>query len=126
MTGLAVYGDQIVNLGAASIDAITVAVYRADDSVSSGKVPVVQPSPNGTQPGGAPAVAGASVAGPPLVPGQGATVALPGSVLDGFRTGAYKGLVTVGSDYAAFSGTPDRAPVHADGMALVVTYKVAG
>lgn len=126
MRGLAVYGDQIVNLGAVSIDSIGVSVYRADSSVSAGKAPVLQPSPNGEIPDGAPSYAGASVVGPGLSPGQGAVVQLPSSVLEGFRTGAYKGIGTVGGDYAGFSGTPDRAPVHADGMALTVIYKAAG
>ncbi|WP_217183365.1 hypothetical protein [Streptomyces sp. AC495_CC817] len=124
MTGLAVYGNQIVALGAQSIDRIQVAVYRADSSVSAGKVAVLQPSPHGTRPAGAPSGSGATASSPALTPNQGAQVDLPSGVFEAFRTGASKGLITVGSDYAGFSGTPDRAPVHADGMALLVQYKV--
>lgn len=124
MTGLAGYGDQIVNLGASEILSIQVAVYRADSSVSAGKVCVLQPSPHGGHPGGAPVAApAATAASPPLAPGQGAHVTLPTGVLDGFRTGAFKGLVTVGGDYGGFNGTPDLSPVRADGMALIVTYR---
>lgn len=124
MTGLVVYGDQIAALGAASIDRMQVAVYRADSSSSGGKVAVLQPSPHGSQPAGAPSGAGATAASPALVSGQGAYVDLPSSAFEAFRNGSYKGLVTAGSDYAGFSGTPDRAPVHADGMAMVVQYTV--
>lgn len=124
MTGLAAYGDQITGLGAQQITRMLVSVYRADSSFSNPRVAVLQPSPNGAKPGGAPAGSGATASSPGLSPGQGAQVDLPGSVFEAFRTGAAKGLITVGSDYAGFSGTPDRAPVHADGMALVVQYKV--
>lgn len=127
MRGLAVYGDQIKNLNAVSIDSISVAVYRADSSSSGGRVPVLQPAVDGWPSNAAPTLAPAPAAsGPALASGDGAQVMLPAAVLDGFRTGAYRGLVTVGSDYAGFNGTPDRAPVRADGMALTVIYKVAG
>ena len=125
MTGLVTYGDQIVALGALQITRMQVSVYRADSSSSAGRSAVLQPSPHGSQPAGAPASAGEGVGSPALAPGQGAQVDLAASVFEGFRTGAYKGLATVGSDYAGFSGTPDRAPVRADGMALVVQYKVS-
>lgn len=124
MTGLAVYGDQIVGLGAQQITRIQVAVYRADTSSTSGKATVLQPAADGVPPSGAPNVGGASVASLALAPNQGVHVDLPAGVLDGFRTGAYRGVATVGSDYAGFSGTPDRAPVRADGMGLIVQYKV--
>ena len=125
MTGLVTYGDQIVALGAVQITRMQVSVYRADSSFPSGRSAVLQPSPHGSQPGGAPAASGEGVGSPPLTPGQSVQVDLAASVFEGFRTGAYKGLATVGSDYAGFSGTPDRAPVRADGMALVVQYKVS-
>lgn len=124
MTGLAAYGDQIVNLGAQSITRMLATVYRADSSSTAGKAAVLQPSPHGERPGGAPSGAGATASTPALTPGQGVQVDLPASVFEAFRTGASKGLITVGGDYAGFSGTPDRAPVHADGMALLVQFKV--
>ncbi|WP_337004119.1 MULTISPECIES: hypothetical protein [unclassified Microbacterium] len=127
MVGLAGYGEQIVALGALKITRMQAAVYRADSSTTAAKVPVLQPSPHGGHPGGAPTISpSAAATGPALVPNAGAHVDLPASVFEAFRTGAFKGLVTVGSDYAGFSGAPDRAPIHADGMALVVQYQVAG
>jgi len=125
MTGLAVYGDQILRLGAQQITRMQAAVYRADSSFSSGRAAVLQPTPHGAKPAGAPAIPPAAAgSSPALTPGQGAHVDLPAGVFEGFRTGAFKGLVTVGSDYGGFSGTPDLAPVHADGMALIVQYRV--
>lgn len=124
MIGLAVYGDQIVNLRAVQITRMQVSVYRADSSDYSGKSAGLQPSPHGTRPGGVPAVGGEGVGSPPLAPGQGVQVDLPGSVLEGFRTGGHKGLASIGGAYMGISGTPERDPVHADGMALVVQYKV--
>lgn len=124
MVGLSVYGDQILALGAQQITRMQVSVYRADNSSSSGKVAVLRPSPHGAQPGGSPASSGEGVGSPSLAPGQSAQVDLAASTFEGFRTGGYKGLATIGTDYAGFSGTPDRAPIHADGMALVVQYRI--
>lgn len=119
MAGLAAYGDQVVNLGAVAITRMLVSVYRADASSSAGKVAVLQPSPHGARPPGSPAGSGATASSPALAPGQGAQVDLPSSVFEGFRTGASKGLVAVGGDYAGFSGTS-----RGDGMALIVQYQV--
>ncbi len=124
MTGLATYGNRITDLRAEEILSIRARVWRADSSTSSGRVAVLQPSPEGGRPGGAPAVSGATASSRPLPPGQSDDVTLPGSVLDGFRTGAFRGLATVGGDYAGFNGTPDRDPVRADGMALMIQYRV--
>lgn len=127
MVGLAGYGDQILALGALAITRMQTTVYRADSSSSAAKVPVLQPSPHGGNPGGAPTISPAAAAtGPALGINAGAQIDLPAAVFEGFRTGAFKGLAMVGADYAGFSGTPDRAPVHADGMALVVDYQIAG
>jgi hypothetical protein len=125
MVGLAGYGEQIVALAALKITRMQAAVYRADTSTSAGRAPVLQPTPHGGNPGGAPTISpSAASGGPALTPGQGAHVDLNSSVFEGFRTGAFKGLVMVGSDYAGFSGTPDRDPIRADGMALIVQYQV--
>ena len=124
MTGLACYGDQIVNLGAVTITRMLVSVYRADSSDSGGRVAVLQPSPHGERPGGAPAVGGATAASPPLPPREGAFVDLPSGVFETFRTGGFKGLCTVGGDYAGFSGTPERDPIRPDGMALTIQFTV--
>lgn len=120
MTGLATYGDQIVNLGASSIESASVLVYRADTSVSTGVAPTLQPSTNGSQPGGAPTVAGATATGPSLTPEAGAWVDLPSGVLAGFLAGTYKGVALVGSGYGGFYGT-----AKGDGMLLKLQYKVS-
>lgn len=119
MTGLATYGDQIVGLNAVSIERMQVNVYRSDTSTSNSIAPVLQPSPNGSFPGGAPATSGDTATGPALPQGGYGQVDLPSSVFDGFRTGAFKGLATVGGNYAAFLGTS-----RADAMAIKVQYKV--
>ena len=125
MTGLATYGSQVLNLRADQITRMQVRVWRADSSVSSGKVASIRASSNGSKPAGAPNVQGGTASSPSLAPGKGAWVDLPSSMFDAFRTGALRGLVTVGTAYAGFSGVPSGvSPTHADGFALLVTYKV--
>lgn len=110
MVGLATYGDQLVNLGALSIDRVQVAVRPV--GLASGSPPVtLQGSPHGSQPGGAPASSGDTATG------MGGLVDLPASVLEAMRTGAVKGLATVGGAYSAAAGAGNG-----DGMALTVTY----
>lgn len=109
MTGLATYGDQLVNLGAVSIDRIAVRLRDVGLSGASGPA-TVQGSPHGSQPGGAPTVSGATATG------MGA-VELPAGIRDGFRTGAIKGLATVGGNYWAVAGAGNG-----DGMVLDVTF----
>lgn len=119
MTGLATYGDQIVGLNAVRIERMQVNAYRSDTSSSSAIAPVLQPSPHGGFPGGAPTTSGDTATGPALNTGGFGQVDLPSSVFEGFRTGAHKGLATVGGTYAAFLGTS-----RADAMAIKVQYKV--
>lgn len=119
MTGLAVYGDQIVGLNAVQITRMQVNVYRADNSSSSAIAPTLQPATNGSAPSGAPSTTGATVNGPGIAPGGFAQVDLPSSVFETFRTGGAKGLAMVGSTYAGFLGTS-----RGDGMAIKVQYKV--
>lgn len=110
MIGLATYGDQIVNLGAISIDRVQVAI-RSVGLASGSPAVTVQGSPHGSQPGGAPSSSGDTATG------MGGLVDLPGSVREGMRTGAIKGLATVGGAYSAAAGAGNG-----DGMALAVTY----
>jgi len=109
MTGIAVYGDQVVGLGALSITAMTVNSVGVTGSGS----PQFQGTPQGTPYPGAPTPSGAAPAGV----GQ---VGLDASICEAFRTGAFKGLCTVGAAYLAVRGTS-----LADGMALTVTYTKA-
>lgn len=109
LTGLATYGDQLVNLGATSIDAIEVALIPVGLSGASGPA-TVQGSPQGEPPGGAPVGAGDTASGDGLV-------ALPASIREGMRTGSVRGLALVGGNYWAVAGAGNG-----DGMVLVVTY----
>jgi hypothetical protein len=110
MTGLAVYGNQLVNLGAISIDRVRVRLRNV--GLASGSPAVtVQGSPNGTPPGGAPSASGATASG------MDTWLDLPSSVREAMRTGAVKGLATVGGSYSAVAGAGNG-----DGMVLSVTY----
>jgi len=109
MKGLAVYGDQLANLGAVSIDRVRVMLRGAGLSGAAGPA-TVQGSPHGTQPAGAPASAGDTATG------DGWTD-LPAAIREGMRTGSVKGLALVGANYWAVAGAGNG-----DGMTLLVTY----
>ncbi len=110
LKGLATYGDQLVNLGATSIDDVQVAIRNV--GLASGSPAVtVQGSPHGTQPAGAPSSSGDTATG------MDAWVPLPATVREAMRTGAVKGLALVGLTYSACAGAGNG-----DGMALAVTY----
>ncbi|WP_182112882.1 hypothetical protein [Actinotalea sp. JY-7876] len=109
MKGLAVYGDQVVNLGATSLDRVRVMLLGVGLSGASGPA-TVQGSPHGAPPSGAPASSGSTATG------DGATD-LPGDVREDMRTGAVKALALVGSQYWAVAGAGNGA-----GMALEVTH----
>lgn len=105
LLGFAGYGDQIVNLGALSIDEIMLIAKKNDTNGLSAAL-TVQGSPLPNRPGGSPYAgpfAAASTAA--IGPGNWGTVTLPGSLCEAFRTGAAKGLLAVGSDYGGFGGT---------------------
>jgi hypothetical protein len=103
LTGLACFGDQIVNLGALSIEQITLSVKR--NGSGSGNVALtVQGSPDGVRPTGAPSGSGATASTAVLARGTSGSVDLPSTLRDAFRTGAAKGLIAVGGTYAGFGG----------------------
>jgi hypothetical protein len=111
LKGLAVYGDQIANLGALSIVSAIVTVTVATGSGS----PTVQGSASGTPyPAGPPVSSGAVSSGT-------GPVVLDPSVCEALRTGATKGLALVGTGYCAVYGEG-----RADGMALHIEYLRAG
>jgi hypothetical protein len=118
LSGLAVYGDQIVSLGAVTITRMQVTVHRASAGSGGGvKTAVLSPSPHGgSYPGGGTAAFGGT-ASAALTAGQSQQIDLPSSVFEAFRTGGAKGLATVGSDYINLLGT-----AQAGAMALVVQY----
>lgn len=120
MTGLATFGDQIVNLGATAITSMVVAVTRADSSSSSGKAPRLQPSTDSSQPGGAPSVGGSVVTGGSVTVNATTYVTLDSGDYAAFLAGTYKGIATVsGGDYGGFYGT-----ARGDGFALTIQYTV--
>ena len=125
MKALAVYGPQIVNLRAVSIEDMQLVVWRADSSNTAARVPRFMCSPNGDPaPGGGPTGSGPEFGPAGLVPNQGTRAVVPASTYEAWRTGAYRGIATSGTDYMGVNGTPDRAPVRADGMALVVQFTI--
>ena len=109
MVGLATYGDQIVNLGAISIDRIQVMLRGVGLSGASGPA-TVQGSSHASQPGGSPSSSGSTVSGDGWVD-------LDSSMRAGFLSGAFKGLCTVGGNYWAVAGAGNG-----DGMQLAITY----
>ncbi len=110
LTGLATYGDQLVNLGAVSIDDVKVA--NRNVGLASGSPAVtVQGSPHGSEPAGAPSHSGDTASG------MDTWLPLPASVREAMRTGAVKGLALVGGSYSACAGAGNG-----DGMVLAVTY----
>ncbi|MCB2412460.1 hypothetical protein LGT39_06300 [Demequina sp. TTPB684] len=117
--GLALYGNQIKDLGAVSIESIALTLRDASLSLGSRPAMVVRAATN-TNASAAPAATGATMNPAALAKGAVTTLALDGSLLESFRTGALQALATVGvgsSAYNAVRGTSD-----ADGMALTVNY----
>jgi hypothetical protein len=103
LIGLAAYGDQIVNLGAVSIDEAILQARKTADGNSA--VLTVQGSPHGGQPGGAPAGGGDTASSGSIRSGAWGDVALTGAMREALRTGAAKGLIAVGGQYGGFGGT---------------------
>lgn len=114
--GLAVYGDQIVNLNATAITKLEVRLRGAGLDLASYPSVTVQGSPHGTKPAGSPSSSGPTASGSPGRSGA-VWVALPADIRAGFLAGSMKGLALVGSGYNAVRGTSSG-----DGMALRVTY----
>lgn len=106
LIGLAVYGEQLVSLGATEITRVVVSTPLATGSGDA----TVQGSPHGSKPSGAPTVSGATASGA-------SAVELDASVREAMRTGSVKGLATVGASYRGTYGTSK-----ANGMSLAVTY----
>lgn len=104
LRGLAVYGSQIVNLGASSIDAVTLRARRNGSGGGTAALGV-QGSPHGSRPSGSPASSGATAATSAVGSGRWAEAALPAGMREALRTGAARGLVAVGSTYSGWYGT---------------------
>lgn len=105
MTGFAGYGSQILNLGAISIEKMTL-VARKNDTNGLSAALVVQGTASGSRPAGTPTAGPFGSANTGIIgPGEWGSVDLPSTLREAFRTGAAKGLVAVGTDYGAFGGT---------------------
>jgi hypothetical protein len=104
LIGFAGFGDQVVNLGALSIDDISVPVKKTSlDGFSAALT--VQGSASGSRPGGAPSGSGDTAATGVLPPGGWGSLQFTPNMREAFRTGAARGLVAVGSAYGGFGGT---------------------
>lgn len=104
LTGLACFGDQIVNLGAIAIQSARLSVRR-NGSGSGASALTVQGSPHGSRPGGAPSGAGSTATSGGIGTSSWGAVDLPSDVCEALRTGTAKGLLAIGSAYAGFGGT---------------------
>ncbi|MBW9094648.1 hypothetical protein JNB62_13205 [Microbacterium jejuense] len=104
LIGLATYGDQLVNLGAVSIDEITMAAKKTDTNGLSAAL-AVQGSAHASKPGGAPSGSGETAATGTIAPGAWGGLAFTANMRNAFRTGAAKGLIAVGGAYGGFGGT---------------------
>ncbi|EYR64277.1 hypothetical protein N866_13595 [Actinotalea ferrariae CF5-4] len=115
LIGLATYGDQLANLGAVSIDAITLRARRNGSGAGDAAL-TVQGTPHGERPGLVSA-SGSTASTGAVGLNQWASVDLPADMREGFRTGAIKGLAAVGGTYSGWGGTGT-----AGSMVLSVTY----
>jgi hypothetical protein len=119
--GLAVYGDQVRNLNAVSIDRIRVTlVNNGGGHYFTNPAYTLRGTPAGTKPAGAPSFTSGTATSPRTTRHGTTSVDLPDAMRDEFRTGTLRGLGVIGTDYAGLRGTG-----HAAGMALVVDYTVA-
>lgn len=104
LTGLACYGDQIVNLSAIAIQRATLTARR-NGSGTGAPALTVQGSPHGTRPAGAPSASGTTASSGGVSTNTATSIDLPADVCEALRTGAAKALAVVGSGYAGFGGT---------------------
>jgi hypothetical protein len=111
LTGIAVYGDQILNLGATSITAMTVGSTIATPDTGS---PQFQGTAAGTLPGTAPTGTGGTASG------TGAVDLVASGIAAAMLAGTVKGLVLVGGTYLGIYGAANS------GMALNITYTRPG
>lgn len=114
MVGLAIYGSAVKNLGAVSIQKITLSAYKNNDGLSA--TLVVQDSDYTSKPGGSPSSSG-DTASVHISPGGWGTLTFTSNMCEAFRTGAAKSLCAVGSNYGGFGGTG-----HSGSFVLNVSY----
>jgi len=116
LIGLCVYGNQIRDLGATTIDSMVLTVRGAGLNEVSYPTIEIKASTNGSKPGGAPNGSGSSFNASPGKDGV-VKITVPSGLYSSFADGTYKGFSLWGSSYGAVRGTSA-----ADGMALKITY----
>lgn len=114
LDGLAIYGSAVHNLGAVSIQKITLHAYKNDDGLSA--TLQVQGAGYSTHPSGAPSSSG-DIVSASIGPGSWGTLTFTAAMCESFRTGAFKSLCAVGSQYGGFGGTG-----HSGSFVLTVYY----
>lgn len=114
LVGLAIFGSAVKNLGAVSIQKITMAAYKNNDGLSA--TLVVQDSDYTSHPAGSPSSSG-DTASVHIGPGSWGTLTFTSNMCEAFRTGAAKSLCAVGSNYGGFGGTG-----HSGSFVLNVSY----
>lgn len=115
--GLATYGDQIVNLGAVSIESIRVRAVRRGGGATAAVALTLQGSPHASQPAGAPSGSGDTVTLSAVPIGGWGEGWLTASMREAMRTGTHKGLMVAGSTYSRWGGVDQ-----AGSMVLDLTY----
>jgi len=104
LRGFAGYGDQIVNIGAISIDEALLTTRKTADGNSA--VLMVQGTAAGERPSGEPLAGPFETASSGSIESGGTgQIALPAGLREALRTGSARGLVAVGSQYGGFGGT---------------------
>lgn len=116
LVGMAAYGTQVRDLGAISVDAVTVTLRGAGLDSGPTVVSVIGTAENAQPAGGPTGVGSLASAQQPSADGV-TSAALPADLRELLRTGAAGGLALVGTEYGAVLGTGS-----ADGMVLTVTY----
>lgn len=111
LTGIAVYGDQILNLNATSITAMTVGVTIATPDTG---VVIVQGTASGELPVSIPVGTGSTSTG------TGDVDLVASGIAAAMLAGTVKGLILSGTDYLGVAGAANA------GMALNITYERAG
>lgn len=123
MRGLVTYGNQFTALGASVITRVRLTVASNGAGLGGSWSAVLQGSPHGSRPAGAPTSSGdtvsVTVAGFGSA-GQRSYVDLSSAEREGFRTGSFRGLVLVGPDYGGAHGT-----AHPPSLVAVADYEVS-
>lgn len=103
LVGVFAFGDQIVGLGATSIDSAVITLRRSDGDGGIA-APVAVGVSTGVAGGGAPVGVTGTYGGSGAGGGGGSSIVLGSDVCSALRTGAVKGIGLVGGTYSAWVG----------------------